>query len=89
LNGLAPAVQAEVYGFLLEEMGFNCSNLRLPTVAPKCNADTRVETKREFISTIVPVLLRKRAKDLDVFTWATCATIVSNISLRFENLIEP
>jgi len=58
-------VQAGVYGFLLEEMGFNCSNLQLAMVRLRRNDDAKAETKREFISTIASVLVRKRTKDLE------------------------
>jgi len=58
-------VQAGVYGFLLEEMGFNCSDLQLAVVRLRRNDDAKAETKREFISTITSVLLLKRTKDLE------------------------
>lgn len=58
-------MQAGIYAFLLEEMGFDCSRLQLVVLRMKHDSHERIEHKYELIYPIVSVLLNRRIKDLE------------------------
>jgi len=51
-------VQAKVYGLILEEMGFDCSRLKLAIVRHKRNGDLSKDYKREFLHSLIASLLK-------------------------------
>jgi hypothetical protein len=58
-------IQAGIYAFLLDEMGFDCSRLQLVVLRMKHDPHERIEHKHELIYPIVSVLLNRRIKDLE------------------------
>lgn len=58
-------IQAGIYAFLLEELGFDCSRLQLVALRMKHDPLERIEHKNELIYPIVSVLLNRRIEDLE------------------------
>ena len=58
-------IQAGIYAFLLEELGFDCSRLQLVALRMKHDPLERIEHKNELLYPIVSVLLNRRIKDLE------------------------
>ena len=58
-------IQAGIYAFLLEEMGFECSQVQLVALRMKHDSDERIEHKHDLIYPIVSILMNSRIKDLE------------------------
>lgn len=58
-------IQAGIYAFLLEEMGFDCSSLQLVVLRMKHDPHERIEYKHELIYPIMSTLMNRRIKDLE------------------------
>ena len=53
-------VQARVYGLLLQEMGFDCSRLKLAVISHRRNGDISGEYRRKFLDSMVKLLVKER-----------------------------